>query len=929
MSHKTPKFRHSLLARSVLVACGASATVLAVQPVLAQDAGAKLQRVEVTGSAVRRTDAEAALSVQVVTKEEIARSGVLSTEQLLQTISALSSAGGTQSSEGAGLATYGNATISLRGLEEARTLVLVNGRRLATFASGSSGVNVNVIPLSAIERVEVLKDGASSIYGSDAMAGVVNFILVRSFDGVEVGLTAGSPTTAGGGQNGKFTLTAGVGGDENSAFKGVVSASFEKDRVLFGKDRSYAKSALNPPYYVGTATGAGNIEGGVIPGVYPKPDRITTPAFGASPGTGYGNPNAVSGTCAAINMFDAGLTNKGAPYCQYDSAAAVGLVPDRELANFSGNFAFKLNDSAELFADALYSRSTVIQTYQPSPLRRSFAVTNTRLAAEGIDPSLIIYPSNPNYPTAHLTKYAPGLVGKPVAVTARPEDFGGRQSTDVATQTRVVAGVKGIIAGQDYEVALMSNVSKLEGKYTGGYFSIGDYNKIINDPSNNWNPWAPGGKQSGALADKLKTTQYIGSSLDGVSKNSGIDAKLAGELFSMPAGPAQYAVGIQSREDSISRTPAEKPGTGDISGAGGAAFAIDKSRTMNGVFAELNVPIVKTLEANVSARTDRYSDFGTANTYKVSGRWQPTPEVLVRSSYNTGFRAPSLTDLFAPQILGSTEQFNDPATGQTDLQVNGITGGNPNLSPEKSNARSFGLVLSPVKNFSVGFDWFNIQVTDIIQTPSAQLVVSKFRAGDPAFKGLVKLSGNDVDTVTTLTSNLGTADVVGVDIFANYRANFAAGRLDIGMNGTLMNKFDQTSPAGAVSKKVGTTVEADGTPVLGADTGGVILKWKHTLAATWTQGDFATTFTQNFSDSYRVGNDLNDNPVYIAAQSIYDLNVAYKGIKKATLMLGVKNLFDTQPGTFVPVSNQFQNGYDVSQYNPRGRYVYVTGSYRF
>jgi iron complex outermembrane receptor protein len=350
---------------------------------------------------------------------------------------------------------------------------------------------------------------------------------------------------------------------------------------------------------------------------------------------------------------------------------------------------------------------------------------------------------------------------------------------------------------------------------------------------------------------------------------------------------------------------------------------------MNGVFAELNVPIVKTLEANVSARTDRYSDFGTANTYKVSGRWQPTPEVLVRSSYNTGFRAPSLTDLFAPQILGSTEQFNDPATGQTDLQVNGITGGNPNLSPEKSNARSFGLVLSPVKNFSVGFDWFNIQVTDIIQTPSAQLVVSKFRAGDPAFKGLVKLSGNDVDTVTTLTSNLGTADVVGVDIFANYRANFAAGRLDIGMNGTLMNKFDQTSPAGAISKKVGTTVEDDGTPVLGADTGGVILKWKHTLAATWTQGDFATTFTQNFSDSYRVGNDLNDNPVYIAAQSIYDLNVAYKGIKKATLMLGVKNLFDTQPGTFVPVSNQFQNGYDVSQYNPRGRYVYVTGSYRF
>jgi iron complex outermembrane receptor protein len=927
MSHKTPKFRRSLLARSVLVACGASVSVLAAQPVLAQDAGAKLQRVEVTGSAVRRTDAEAALSVQVLTKEEISRSGVTSTEQLLQTISALSSAGGTQSSEGAGSSTYGNATISLRGLEDTRTLVLVNGRRLATFADGGA-VNVNVIPLSAIERVEVLKDGASSIYGSDAMAGVVNFILVRTFDGVEVGLTAGSPTTAGGGQNGKFTLTAGVGGDENSAFKGVVSASFEKDRVLFGKDRNYAKSAINPPYYVGSATGAGNIEGGVIPGKYPN-DRITTPAFGASPGTGYGNPNAASGTCDAIGMFDAGLTNKKAPYCQYDSASAVGLVPDRELANFSGNFAFKLSEATELFADALYSRSTVTQTYQPSPLRRSFAVTNDRIANEGIDPSLIVYPSNPNYPTEYLTKYAPGLVGKPIAVTARPQDFGGRQTTDIATQTRVVAGVKGIIAGQDYEVALMSNSSKLEGKYTGGYFSIGDYNKIINDPSSNWNPWAPGGKQTGALADKLKTTQYLGASLDGTSKNVGFDAKLAGELFSLPAGPAQYAIGFQSREDSLTRVPAPLPGTGDISGAGGAAFAIDKSRTMNGVFAELNVPVTKSIEANVSARTDRYSDFGTANTYKVSGRWQPVPEVLVRSSYNTGFRAPTLSELYQPVLLGSTESFNDPATGQTDLQVNGYKGGNPNLSPEKSNARSLGLVLSPIKNFSVGFDWFNIQITDIIQTPSAQLVVSKFRAGDPAFKGLVKLNGNDIDTVTTLTSNLGTADVVGMDVFANYRMNFESGRLDIGLNGTLMNKFDQLSPSGTISKKVGTIVEDDGTPVLGADSGGVILKWKHTLAASWTQGDFSTTLTQNYSDGYRVGNNLNDEPTYVAAQSIYDLNVAYKGIKKAVLMLGVKNIFDTQPGTYIPTSNQFQNGFDISQYNPRGRFVYLSGSYKF
>ena len=140
-----------------------------------------LNKVEVTGSALRRVDAETALPVQDLTKEEIARTGVTSTEQLLQTISALASAGGVSNATGSGTSTYGNSTISLRGLESSRTLVLVNGRRLATFADGTSAVNINSIPLAAIDRVEVLKDGASSIYGSDAMAGVVNFILSKSF----------------------------------------------------------------------------------------------------------------------------------------------------------------------------------------------------------------------------------------------------------------------------------------------------------------------------------------------------------------------------------------------------------------------------------------------------------------------------------------------------------------------------------------------------------------------------------------------------------------------------------------------------------------------------------------------------------------------------------------------------------------------------
>ena len=225
--NKNLTFKRTVLARSVLAACGASALAFAAaQPVLAQTAPTSLNRVEITGSAVRRTDAETALHLQVLTKEDIARTGATSTEELLKSVSALSSAGATNNSSGAGNSTYGNSNISLRGLEPARTLVLVNGRRLATFADGDASVNVNTIPLAAIERIEVLKDGASSTYGSDAMAGVVNFILTKSFNGVEISATAGTPTNSGGGENNKFALTAGIA-KEGSPFSGVVSLSME------------------------------------------------------------------------------------------------------------------------------------------------------------------------------------------------------------------------------------------------------------------------------------------------------------------------------------------------------------------------------------------------------------------------------------------------------------------------------------------------------------------------------------------------------------------------------------------------------------------------------------------------------------------------------------------------------------------------------
>ncbi|MBX7229682.1 MAG: TonB-dependent receptor [Burkholderiaceae bacterium] len=892
-----------------------------------------LQRVEITGSSVKRVDAETALPVQVLTKQDIARTGATSTQELLASISSLSSSGQTLGATGAGTTTYGVSSISLRGLSDERTLVLVNGRRLAAFAGGGGAtVNVNAIPLAAIERIEVLKDGASGVYGSDAIAGVVNFILSRSFTGVEVSAGYGTPTASGGGQNAKASVTAGFGDLATSGFSAVVSASVERDKILFGKDRDFSKSATFEPFYASGATGQGNIEGGYIPGAFPN-DRVPG-LFGNSPGTGFGNPLAAQDKCADIQMVKSSTpTSNGAPYCVFDTGPFVGLLPKRDLVNLTGNFTFKLNANTEVFADALYSKSTVTQIFQPSPVRRSFLLTDGEFQKQKIDPALILYPDNPAYKSIAApylqSQGFNDLIGKPLAITSRVFDFGGRTNKDESTQSRIVVGVKGNIAGQDYEVAYSSNQSKLTGTVPDGYFSQATYAKIINDPANNWNPWAPNGVQVGPLAEKLQAAKYSGSTLDAKSKSDVLDGKISGELFKMPEGAAQYAAGFQSRRESYVTRPSPALETGDIAGLGGSQPPVDRSRTINSVFGEINVPVLKGLEGNLALRHDRYNDVGNSTNYKASARWQPNSAVLLRASLGSGFRAPTLTDLWKPQITGTSEQFDDPATGQTDLQVNAISGGNPNLKPEKSKQRSIGLVISPTGNLSFGVDLFRLNVTDILATPSAQEVVSRFRAGDPAYAGLVDLNGKEIDLIRTILANTGTAKVSGADVFASFRQNLDFARLDINLNGTYMNKFNQTSPGGALSRKVGTLVEPDGTPVLGADKGGVILRWKHALSVSLTQGPWTGTLVQNYSSGYRAGDRLDGEPNYIGSQSLFDANVQYKGIKDLTLGLGVKNVFNTKPAVFTPVSNQFQAGYDVTQYDPRGRFVYVNAIYQF
>src|SRR5450830_1177431 len=232
---------------AMLVAATFAPALLVSLPAFAQDGAAPMERVVVTGSSIKRIDGETALPVQILKREDIERTGAATTEELVKQISAFSSAGSVSTAAAAGTQTGSIAALSLRGLGSARTLVLINGRRASVYGGGSGGlagasVDVNSIPLSAIERVEVLKDGASAVYGSDAIAGVVNFILRKDFTGIELTAGYGAPVIAGphGGQK-RYSLLAGIGDD---SYNLTFGANFQTVQAILGADHPYA-SRLN------------------------------------------------------------------------------------------------------------------------------------------------------------------------------------------------------------------------------------------------------------------------------------------------------------------------------------------------------------------------------------------------------------------------------------------------------------------------------------------------------------------------------------------------------------------------------------------------------------------------------------------------------------------------------------------------------------
>jgi iron complex outermembrane recepter protein len=884
----------------------------------------QLERVEITGSSIKRIDAETALPVQVITREQIQRSGVSNVEQLMEQVTALSSSQGLTTASASGATTGGISAISLRGLGSLRTLVLLNGRRIAPYGIGflndSVSVDVNSIPISAIERVEILKDGASAIYGSDAIAGVVNFILRQEFQGVEATAEYGD-TAQGGASLKRGTVTGGFGNLASDRFNVMGTISYQKEASLVGAQRSFASTSFNS---ANDTTSGNTFPGNVAP---VGGGHTINPSFPGCP-----PPYAVHDT-----NFDPGVG------CRFDTAPLVTLVPESEHTSLFGSGKFAITPDIQAYGEASYNENKTHTIIQPVPLSDQFALPSQNVLCSQapyntVSPgscvsAIILTPSSPFYPTAAAQA---GYGGTPnLLVRYRDAINGNRDFTDISQAPRAVAGVKGTAAGWDFDVAALYSESKVREQINGGYPLNSQILPLLNSGTVNFF-----GPNAADVVAEANADTFQGDAFKINSTLTSLTAKGSKDIYQMPAGPLSVAFGGEARQEKYDFMSSPQLSSGDISGYGGDILSVNRSRSVDALFGELAIPIVKNLDADLSLRYDRYEGVGSTTNPKGSLRWQPTPQILLRTAYGKGFRAPSLGDLYTPNTTAVTVNgLSDPLRCQppngsapvgnnssTDCltQFSVTNGGNAQLHPETSENFTLGAVIEPVKDLTATIDYYKIHVgnTIINGLDPAFILANLDQFGNLVTRGPASggLPGHIIN-INTTNLNLGTTKTQGLDLDLSYRYNFGEyGRFILDNTSTYIISFESENPDGSFSSAVDQSNTA---------TGGVTPRFKNHLMINWTLGPWGATLANNYQKRYHdnAGN-VDGLDRLVDAYSIWDLQGTWQALKSWQFTLGVKDLFNKAPPYAQPLG-VFQSGYDPTYGDPRDRFIYgrVTYSY--
>jgi iron complex outermembrane receptor protein len=950
-------FKQQPIAAAIAVAFSVSGGLLAA-PAVAQDAAQKLERVEITGSAIKRIEGETALPVTVITKQDIEKLGVTDAAELIQKIAANNGQGYALGNALGDAARPGFSGASLRGLGSNNTLILLNGRRMAVYAFDGGAVNLQSVPFAAIERVEILRDGASAIYGSDAVGGVINFITRKDFRGVVAKAGIADPTSRGDGKSQSASIAAGYGDLGKDRFNVFGVFAYKKDNSLKASDRDFSKTAFRrdieqdpdasgtgSPFFNRLSSNAfpGNIliNGALFRNPYAAAFQGATPGIPTDPTKGIYPDKG----CLPPVSYD---TTSSGTRCRYDYASQIDIIPTNETFSFLGRANVQLSTDHTLFVEASYARQKSIFRISQTPA--SEATTKTQ--ADGTTLPLLYPASGKYYPGKGIVPAIPGFLdlSGDLNIYYRTLELGPRTNSPKTDESRYLIGLQGLVAGWDYNVGVYQATSKAVESYLGGYVLE---SKLL--PAFYTGTINPFGFQDAAGLALLQSTQIIGDVRNSKLDRTAIDGTISKEIMNLPAGPVGLALGAQFYKDKYRDSPSPILGSSDIIGGAGEQPPVPGDRNVSGFFAEFNVPIIKNLDAQLALRHDRYSDVGNSTVPKVAMRWQPTKEFLMRASAGKGFRAPTLPDVISPPArTNAGGAYNDPfyeaqvgpctdADGNPteffnpkycNAQLSVINSGNRSLKAEKSKQWTLGFLFEPANTVSFGMDFWWINQTDLLGFPGGDNIlvecINNFNAATLSCDGpLARFTRTRlangvkvIDAAFNQITNLANQNSSGVDFSLKLRSP----RSGIGL---FTLNMDSTYIAKQVQKNTNVPGQ-DWTNVLGTYLlFGPVPRYKSISTLGWELGPWNASLTYNFQSAYEDSFPKADGSKKVVSDyDTFDLYARWTGIKNLVISGGVRNLFDRDP----PKTNQgsyFQVGFDPTYVDPRGRTPYINVEYKF
>jgi len=929
-------FTNSKLAKSVKLACafGAASTIGFTGAVNAQEteeAADAVEKIEVTGSRIRRTDIEGANPVTVMSRVDIEKFGVTSIGDVLQAIPSAGSAINTNNNNGGN----GTTTINIRGIGSNRTLVLVNGKRWAPGLGGS--VDLNNIPAAIIERIEVLKDGASAVYGSDAVAGVVNIITRQDFEGVQASGYVGQ-WDEGDGNKEQWDIGFGTANDKGNVYFNI---SYVEEEPTLAGDREI--SAV-PTF--GTPAGFGGSSA-------PPQGRFFTFDQDGNAFSQQGDGNG-------------GLEPWVEPTSRFNFAPFNYLSTPQERTNIYTQARYELTDSVSVNVTGFYGNRKSEQALAPTPLFIGTAFGDSGFTLDADNP---FNPYGVDVSTDQSVLDADPNAREMFLFGRRMMEAGFRSFKQNVDQFQFNGGFDGVFEFADREFFWDVNYTYADitqNTSTEGLLNMDRVARAIGDPANCTGDCVPLNLFGGApevigegtitqeMLDYITFTAQdeLNSSLESYSAN------ISGEVMELPAGYLAFAAGYEKRWQSGYDQPDAIIAAGITSGNArlptSGAFSVEEAYLELAVPLLSDMPGVEQLDLELATRYSDYSNFGDTTNSKVGLKWRINDDLLVRGTWSEAFRAPSLTELFS----GNSDAFpplTDPCNGgaaanpnlpgcagipatytQPNSQIRITTGGNANLQAEEAESFTYGFVYSPeaVEGLSITFDVFDIEVDNAVSSVGAQTILNACaETGETLCSLITRGSGGNVVDLFNGQINLGGQTTSGFDYNVAYNFETEYGDFRVNWDGTYIDErslivVDPVSGTSETFNDAGQAGDRD-----------VVPRLRTNLSLTWNYDDWTANWLMRYIgnttelcqiDGGELDQQLCSDPVDPAAEegnsfneleamAYHDVSLGYAVNDNLRITVGVNNLFDTDPEVSY---STFANSFDPSMYEIPGQFFY-------